>query len=66
MKIYDRKAKFTDCLAAYCHHHKQHDYMEVTEWHNGEGFDVNLSGEKSFSLTWGEYECLQALVNYKG
>ena len=66
MELYERKSKFTGNLKAYCHHHKEHDYMEVTEWHNGEGFDVNIDGKQTFSLTWGEYECMQALVLFKG
>jgi hypothetical protein len=59
-----RKAKFTE-LKAYCHHSKEHDYMEVTEWSNGEGFDININDKKHISLSWGEYEALQALVAYR-
>ena len=48
---------------------KPHDFIEVTEWHNGEGVDVCINsppeGEQRFSLTWGQYEALQALVTYK-
>jgi hypothetical protein len=64
MELYDRKAKFTE-LKKYCHMAKEHDFIEVTEWHNGEGFDVTL-GEKSISLTWGEFDAMTALVHYKG
>jgi hypothetical protein len=64
MELYDRKAKFTE-LKKYCHIAKEHDFIEVTEWHNGEGFDVTL-GEKSISLTWGEFDAMTALVHYKG
>jgi len=39
--------------------------MEVCEWNNGEGFDVTKN-EQQFSLTWGQWECLQALVAFKG
>ena len=59
-----RKAKFTT-LKPYCHFSKPDEYMEVTEWSNGEGMDVNINDEKHISLTWGEYEALQVLVNYK-
>lgn len=55
-------------LKPYCHHAKPHDFMEVTEWINGEGFDVYASsnkGEHRISLTHGEWEALQVLVNYK-
>jgi hypothetical protein len=40
--------------------------MEVTEWHNGEGFDVVVSDSQRFSLTWGQWQALQALVAYRG
>lgn len=59
-----RKAKYTE-LKPYCHHSKEHDYMEVTEWSNGEGFDININDKKHLSLSWGEYEALQALVAYR-
>jgi hypothetical protein len=59
-----RKAKHTE-LKPYCHHSKEHDYMEVTEWSNCEGVDININDEKHISLTWGEFEALQVLINYK-
>jgi hypothetical protein len=65
MQQYQRKSKFTE-LKNYDHLAKEHSFMEVTEWHNGEGFDVTVSDERTFSLTWGEFECLQALIAYKG
>ncbi len=64
MEIYERKTRFTE-LRHYDHTAKQHDFMEVCEWHNGEGFDVTIS-ERHFSLTWGQWECLQALITYRG
>ena len=64
MEVYDRKARFTE-LKNYDHTAKDNDFIEVCEWHNGEGFDVTIS-EKSISLTWGEFEALTALVHYKG
>lgn len=43
---------------------KSGDFMEVTLWHNGEGFDVNLNsnGEQRFCLTWGQYKALKKLI----
>ena len=64
MKEYTRTAKFTE-LKNYDHLAKDNDFMEVTEWFNGEGFDVT-TGDKQFHLTWGEFEALQALVHFKG
>ena len=64
MKQYERKARFTE-LKPYDILAKEHDFMEVCEWNNGEGFDVTKN-EQQFSLTWGQWECLQALVAFKG
>ena len=64
MKQYERKAIFTE-LKPYDIFAKEHDFMEVCEWNNGEGFDVTKN-EQQFSLTWGQWECLQALVAFKG
>ena len=64
MEMYQRKAKFTE-LKNYDHLAKEHDFIEVCEWHNGEGFDVTI-GDKQFTLTWGEFEAMTALVHYKG
>lgn len=61
---YKRDALFTH-LADYDHFAKPEDFIEVTHWYNGEGFDVQLStnsGEQRFSLSWGEYEAMKALL----
>ena len=47
---------------------KEHDFAEICEWSNGEGFDVtvnSVSDEQRFSLTYGQWEALQVLVSYK-
>jgi hypothetical protein len=44
------------------------DYISITEWHNGEGFDVDLHSHTTkqlFQLSWGEFDALTTLVNYK-
>lgn len=65
METYNRKTKFTE-LKPYCHMANENDFVEVTEWKNGEGFDVSISDKKTISLTWGEWECIQALAMFKG
>lgn len=50
-------------------------FIEVSLWHNGEGFDVRMGGEgqhrfgltssdeqQRFSLTWGQFKALKRLV----
>jgi hypothetical protein len=64
MKINNRKAIFTE-LKEYCHLAEEHDFIEVTEWTNGEGFDVSMSnklGNTIFQITYGEFKVLKKLV----
>lgn len=44
-----------DCLA------KESDFIEVTEWHNGEGWDISIN-DKLISLTWGQLEAIKYLI----
>jgi len=65
---YKRNAVFAS-LEEYCHHSKKDGYMEVTEWHNGEGYDFIVNNgidHQRFSLTYGELQLLQVLTNYRG
>ena len=48
-------------LNDYCHLAKKDDYIEVTEWVNGEGFDVDINTER-FSLTYGQLRAIKKLV----
>ena len=63
----NRKAVFMG-LFGICSHAKENsgDFIEVTEWSNGEGFDINVSvkgtGNQIIQLTWGEYKALKKLV----
>jgi len=66
ISIYNRKAKFAE-LKPYCHLAGSSDFIELTEWANGEGFEVTLSSknrEQHFSLTYGEFQALLALHSY--
>jgi hypothetical protein len=43
--------------------------MEVTKWSNGEGYDICIdrkNGQEKFSLTFGEFDLLTVLMNWKG
>jgi len=55
-------------LKDYDHSACSADFLEVTEWSNGEGFDLLIGdfnrrpGEQHISLTWGEFTALQAAL----
>lgn len=62
---YERNSVFAE-LEQWCKGYgREHDYIEVTEWYNGEGFDVDIetSQRQRFQLTWGQYEALKYLVS---
>lgn len=60
MEIYERKA-VNDSLKKYDHLAKDSDFIEVTEWANGEGWDISLD-DKLISLTYGQLEAIKYLV----
>ena len=60
MELYERKA-VTDSLKKYDHLAKDSDFIEVTEWANGEGWDISLN-DKLISLTYGQLEAIKYLV----
>ena len=68
IEVSKRRAVFAE-LKDYCMHSGDHDYMEVTEWSNGEGYDILIDrkrGIERFSLSHGEWELLTVLLNWKG
>lgn len=60
MEIKQRKS-VVDNLSNYDPIAKDSDFIEVTEWVNGEGWDINLS-DKPLSLTFGELEAINYLT----
>ena len=68
IEVSKRRAVISE-LKDYCHLSGDHDTMEVSEWSNGEGYDVCIdrkNGGEKFSLTYGEASLLQVLLNYRG
>ncbi len=61
MKKANRKSVMGDS-DKHCYLSKQSDFVEVTEWTNGEGFDVTISDRFMFGITRGEFKLLKKLV----
>jgi N-acetyl-anhydromuramyl-L-alanine amidase AmpD len=62
---YKREAVFAE-LNRFCHHAGNGDFIEITDWHNHEGYDITISSknkEERFSLTAGQYEALVHLMS---
>ena len=65
IKQYTRKAVMAT-LDDYCHFAKKSDFIEVTQWENGEGWDITIEAEhdsRMFKLTDGEMRALIVLTN---
>jgi len=46
------------------HTHKDENrHVQVSEWINGEGVDINFKDGQKFSLSWQQYITLRKLVN---
>ena len=60
MKFASRKSVHDD-LNKYCVLAKDTDFIEVTEWTNGEGWDITIN-DNVISLTWGQLEAINYLV----
>ena len=63
ISCYKLSAAFAE-LREFDHLAKPDDFIEVSLWHNGEGFDAHLSthAEQSIKLSWGEFKALKTLV----
>ena len=55
---YERKSIFVPMQDGW---HKEHDFIEVTEWKNGEGYDISIS-EKQLSLHFTEFAVIKELI----
>ena len=63
IKRYKLEAAFASLLD-FDHLAKQDDFIEVSLWHNGAGFDAHLSShaEQTIRLSWGEFKALKKLI----
>lgn len=61
MKFVNRKSVHDD-LKKYDYLAKDNDYIEITEWVNGEGISINLN-DKAIELTFGELDAINYLSN---
>lgn len=61
MQTNNRKS-VNDKLSKYCYlTNKEEDFIEVTEWTNGEGWDININ-DNTISLTIGQLDAINYLT----
>jgi len=63
-ELYSRKAIFADLDQFDPLFSKENDYIEITEWANGEGIDVDIhkTDPQTFSITWGQLDAMKYLI----
>lgn len=63
-ELYSRKAIFAELKQFDPLFSKETDYIEITEWANGEGFDVDINTRQDakFHLTWGQWDAIKCLI----
>lgn len=49
-------------MVSYSDHLEDNAFVAITEWKNGEGFDVDLNAKEHFGITWTEFDCLKKAV----
>jgi len=63
---YERKSAFVPLADAW---HKENDFIEVTEWKNREGWDIEIytdTGARHLSLHFTEFEVIKELIGVTG
>ena len=53
--------QITDSLKKYTYSGKDSDYITITEWANGEGYDIDING-KLITLSDSELEAINYLI----
>lgn len=54
--------QITDNLKKYTYGCKESDYITLTEWANGDGYDIDINGNKLLSLSIDELEAIHYLT----
>lgn len=61
MKKYNKKSVY-EKLKTFDYLSKEDSFIEVTEWHNGEGWDITID-DKVISLTHGQLAAINHLTS---
>ena len=59
--LYERKSLMVE-LKDFDYLSKKDDFIEVTEWKNGEGYDIALSDKQVISITIGQFDAIKKLI----
>lgn len=56
-----QRKSINDNLRKYDHLAKENSFIEITEWSNGEGWDITID-DHMMSLTWGQLDAIHYLT----
>lgn len=56
-----QRKSINDNLRKYDHLAQENSFIEITEWGNGEGWDITID-DRVISLTWGQLDAIQYLT----
>lgn len=59
--LYNRKSLMVE-LKDFDYLSKKDDFIEVTEWKNGEGWDISISDRPVISITEGQLRAIKKLI----
>ena len=59
--LYNRKSLMVE-LKDFDYLAKKNDFIEITEWKNGEGYDIALSDKQVISITIGQFNAIKKLI----
>ena len=60
---YVKKKCIIDNLKKYSPQSDENEFIEVSEWVNGEGYDININDNKRISLSYDEYSAVTHLIS---
>lgn len=61
VNLYNRKSLMVE-LKDFDYLAEKNDFIEVTEWKNGEGYDIALSDKQIISITIGQFDAIKKLI----
>ena len=60
---FNERTSVKDDLRKYDHLANKDSIIQVTQWTNGEGWDISIDDEPVISLTWGQLGAINYLAN---
>lgn len=60
---FNERTSVKDDLRKYDHLANKDSIIQVTQWANGDGWDISIDDEPVISLTWGQLDAINYLTN---